>query len=71
MKTTKFKTNINCGGCIKSVTPYLNKLSNVDTWKVDIENPDKILEVNSDDNNSQSVIEAIKKAGFNIEEIKN
>ncbi len=26
MNTYKFKTNINCGGCIAGVTPFLNKL---------------------------------------------
>ncbi len=69
MMTVKYKTNINCGGCIKSVTPFLNELDNVDTWKVDTENPDKILEVVLDDSNSAIVLETVKKAGFKIEEI--
>jgi hypothetical protein len=25
MKTLKFKTNINCGGCLAKVTPFLNE----------------------------------------------
>ncbi|MEO6902159.1 MAG: heavy-metal-associated domain-containing protein [Bacteroidia bacterium] len=70
MKTLKFKTNINCGGCIKSVTPFLNELENIDTWKVDTANPDKILEVELEDNNKESIIDAVKKAGFEIEEIQ-
>jgi len=70
MKTVKYKTNINCGGCIKSVTPFLNELDNVDTWKVDTENPDKILEVALDDDNSAIILETVKKAGFKIEEIE-
>ncbi len=69
MKTVKFKTNINCGGCIKSVTPFLNELDNLDEWKVDTENPDKILEVSLDDDNATIVVEAVKKAGFEIETI--
>jgi copper chaperone len=67
MKTIRFKTNINCGGCIKSVTPFLNNLDNVDSWKVDTENPDKILEVILEDDNENIVIEAVKKAGFEIQ----
>jgi len=67
MSTFQFKTNINCGSCIKSVTPFLNELDNVDAWKVDTENPDKILKVELDDENASSVLEAVKKAGFNIE----
>jgi copper chaperone len=67
MSTFQFKTNINCGSCIKSVTPFLNELDNVDTWKVDTENPDKILKVELDDENVSSVVDAIKKAGYKIE----
>ena len=69
MKTLKFKTNINCSGCIKSVTPFLNELDNIEMWKVDTETPDKILEIELEDNNKEIIIEAVKKAGFKIEEI--
>lgn len=70
MKTVKFKTTINCGNCIKSVTPFLNELENIDLWKVDTDHPDKLLHATLDDNDIQSVIEAVKKAGYSIEEIK-
>ena len=69
MKTVKFKTNINCGSCIKSVSPFLNDLDNVDLWKVDTDNPNKILEVELDDEDASTVVEAVKKAGYEIEEI--
>lgn len=69
MKTVKFKTNINCVGCINSVTPFLNEQDNIDMWKVDTANPDKILEVSLDDENEATVIEAVKKAGFTIDKI--
>ena len=67
--TVKFKTNINCGSCINSVTPFLNEVDNIDFWKVDTENPTKILEVQLDDENKATVIEAVIKAGFKIEEV--
>ena len=70
MKTLKFKTNINCGNCIRSVTPHLNDLMDVDSWQVDTDNPDKILVVASDSGNIEEVINAVEKAGFKIE-IKN
>lgn len=66
MKTIKFKTNINCGSCIKSVTPALNELDNVDLWSVDTENPDKVLTVELDGGSAEEVIEAVKNAGFEI-----
>lgn len=64
-----FKTNINCGSCIKKVTPALNMLDNVDEWKVDTDNPDKILEVELDDDNIQAVIDAVKESGYTIERL--
>lgn len=67
MKTIKFKTNINCGSCIKSVSPALNELDNVDLWSVDTESPDKVLTVDLDDDNETIVVEAVKSAGFKIE----
>ena len=65
MKTLKFKTNINCGNCVKAVTPHLNRLNNVD-WQVDTDHPDKILKVESETGDQQPVMEAVKKAGFEI-----
>ena len=41
MKTLKFKTNINCGGCVSKVTPFLNNQEGVESWEVDTVNPDK------------------------------
>ena len=69
METIKFKTNINCGGCLKSVTPHLDELDNVDSWKVDINNADKILEVKLEDRNENAVVSAVKKAGFEIDKM--
>ncbi|MGF7141100.1 heavy-metal-associated domain-containing protein [Roseimarinus sediminis] len=67
MTTAKFKTNINCGNCIKAVSPFLNEVDSLDTWKVDTEHPDKILTAELDDDNTQVVIDAVKQAGYEIE----
>lgn len=69
MKTVKYKTNINCNGCINAVTPYLNELENIDSWKVDVNHPDKILEVILEDNEEKAVENTVIKAGFKIEKI--
>ena len=67
MKYT-FKTNINCGGCIASVTPALNQLDEIESWSVDTENPDKILSVELEDEaDPTSILEAVTNAGFRIE----
>ena len=68
IKTLKFKTNINCNNCIRSVTPFLNKVDSIEEWKVDIDNPNKILTVEFEDGSESDVVEAVKKAGFEIQE---
>lgn len=72
MNTLQFKTNINCGNCIKSVTPFLNALETVDRWQVNTEVIDKILSVETDESETevtQQVMQAVQEAGFRIESI--
>jgi copper chaperone len=69
MTIVKYKTNIQCTGCIKSLTPVLNNLDNIDSWKVDLDDQDRVLEVELDDNNKEEVFNAVKGLGFEIEEI--
>ncbi|MFD1014876.1 heavy metal translocating P-type ATPase [Winogradskyella rapida] len=70
MKTQvlKFKTNINCGHCISTVTPYLDKLVK-EQWEVDTDHPDKILTITSDTANADEIKSAIKEAGYQIETV--
>ncbi|GGH32007.1 heavy-metal-associated domain-containing protein [Sphingobacterium alkalisoli] len=63
----RFKTNINCGGCIASVKPHLDQAEGVCHWEVDTTNKDKILTVKSKGISEQDVIETVQKAGFKIE----
>ena len=67
MKTLTFKTNINCGNCIKSVTPHLNNVAGIIGWKVDTDDADKILTVESETATSENIKQAVEKAGFKIE----
>ena len=67
MKELKFRTNINCDNCIRSVTPFLNSVDSIDEWKVDIENPDKILTIESGNGSDKDVVGAVEKAGFEIQ----
>lgn len=67
MKTLKFKTNINCGGCISKVTPFLNKQEGVENWEVDTANPDKILTIEIDGVSEEDVKATLEKIGFKAE----
>lgn len=66
METLKFKTNINCGGCIATVTPVLNDLKDIQHWEVDTANPGKILTIKAENNlTAVQVIDTLKQKGYN------
>ncbi|CAM2901794.1 hypothetical protein DRF59_06255 [Chryseobacterium flavum] len=69
-KEFQFKTNINCGGCLASVKPFLDKAEGVCHWEVDITDKDKVLTVKSDGITEEDVIATVQKAGFKIEPVK-
>jgi len=69
MKTLKFKTSIKCGNCIKTVTPHLNAIKGIASWKVDINSPDRLLEVETEDVNENEIVETLKKIGYNAERV--
>ena len=64
METLKFKTNVNCGGCISTVTPHLNKVKGIISWNVDTTTPSKILTVETDGINADVIIATLKEAGY-------
>ncbi len=69
MKTIELKTNIMCGSCIAKVTPTLNETIGEANWKVDTQNPEKILTVSTDTLDEGEVIKAVEKAGYKAEKI--
>lgn len=68
METLQFKTNIKCGGCVATVTPFLNGDQNVENWAVDLESADRVLKVETS-LSPEEIAQLIKKAGYVAEEI--
>ncbi|QEM04928.1 heavy-metal-associated domain-containing protein [Mucilaginibacter rubeus] len=70
METLKFKTNINCGGCIAAVTPALNELKDIQHWEVDTTDPNKTLTVKADDSlTAAKIIGILKEKGYKAEKV--
>ena len=67
MKQYQFKTNINCGGCVAKVTPVLNQSDDITEWKVDTNNPSKVLTVNTENLSEEQIKAMVAKAGFKAE----
>lgn len=64
METLKFKTNINCGNCLAKVTPKLNEQAGIESWSVDLEDPERTLTVKTTELEAEDIKKAVLKAGF-------
>lgn len=69
MKTIELKTNIMCGSCVAKVTPALNQTVGELNWKVDTQNPKKILSVTTDNLDEEAIIKAVGQAGYRAEKL--
>mgnify|MGYP003110815493 FL=1 len=67
MKKAVYKTNINCGNCLSTVTPFLNELKELSEWSVDLSSKDRLLTVKAENIDSDRVVQAIEQAGFKAE----
>lgn len=66
METLKFKTNIKCAACVAKVTAALNETAGENNWSVDIQNPAKILSIESEAK-VEDVRSALEKVGYRAE----
>ncbi|TXF90932.1 hypothetical protein FUA23_03790 [Neolewinella aurantiaca] len=60
-----FTTNINCGSCVRSVTPFLDDVEGVTIWRVDVEDERKVLSVEGTAS-ADAIIKMVEDAGFDI-----
>jgi copper chaperone CopZ len=63
--TRRYRTNLNCGGCVAAVTPHLEALAQVRRWTVDTQQPDKVLTVEGDAP-ADTITAAVEQAGFRV-----
>jgi cation transport ATPase len=62
---TSFKTTLNCGACVSKVTPGLNRITGLENWSVDTNDPDKRLTVSiSDSAVVTEIVAVVRQAGF-------
>lgn len=70
MKTLKFQTNVKCGGCVATITPFLNQEKGIASWAVDLASPQRILAVETEELSSGEIVEVMKKAGYQASPIE-
>ncbi len=58
-----------CAGCVATVTPILNALKEVNSWKADEVGAEKTLSVDAEEVAVPKVVATLEKAGFKAERI--
>ena len=68
MKTLQFKTNIKCGGCVAAVKPFLDAAEGIESWEVDLQNPDRTPTVQTEQP-AEAVRAVVNQAGYTAEPV--
>jgi copper chaperone len=64
MSTYKFKTTMSCSGCVSKVEKFLNGEKDVLKWEVDLNSPDKILTIETEQLDASQIPPLLLKAGY-------
>jgi len=58
-----------CAGCLGAITPGLDALKEVQSWKADVSGAEKTLSVEAEETAIPKVVTVLEKAGFKDERI--
>lgn len=70
MSTYHFKTNLKCDGCVDAIRPALEALKqsgDIDRWEVAMQNPEKILVVETQRLTPDKVKHLLREKGYEAE----
>jgi len=69
MKTIILNSNLHCGHCVRSIKGFLEEITELTSWEVDLNHPDKrIIAQGNDELVAQKLIDAIEEAGYEAKE---
>jgi len=69
MEQIKLKTDLSCKHCVMKVEPILKSTEGVVDYSVDLEHPDRIVSISSEDADINSLIAGFKNAGYVAEKV--
>lgn len=64
-----FRTNLNDAKDVAKIKPQLNTCTTIIEWSVDLEDIDKILRIESTQQNPDEICGMVRKAGYQCEEL--
>lgn len=68
MKTSKFKTNAKCDGCVACIADKLNEIVPREQWNIDLSTTDRVLTVTADVPD-EKIIAVVVAAGYKAEKL--
>lgn len=68
MKTSQFRTNAKCDGCVARIADKLNEIVPREQWSIDLSTADKVLTVTTDVPD-EKIIAEVKSAGYKAEKL--
>ena len=64
MKTSQFRTNAKCDGCVARIADKLNEIVPREQWSIDLSTADKVLTVTADVPDEKIIAQVIKPRNF-------
>lgn len=65
MKTIRFKTNLKCSNCVAKVQKQLDEEVRIIKWSVDLQSPDRVLSIETENDGVEAVVmDILKVAGY-------
>lgn len=68
MKVLKFSTNLKCEGCVAAAKPFLDRAKSIESWQIDLESKEKMLEVSGEAPDASEIISLMADAGYEVKE---
>ncbi len=62
----EFKSNIQCGACVNTVSTVLSDHPQIKSWEVDLQNPDRILKIDTELSQDE-LNDLLGKVGYEVE----
>ena len=69
MEEIKLKTDLSCKHCVTKVEPLLKNAKGIVDYSIDLDNPDRIVNILSEGVDVDLLIADFKKAGYAAEKV--
>ena len=69
METIILKTDLSCKHCVANIEPLLKENTQIADYKIDLEHPDRLVTISSNNASIAAIISQFKSAGYSAEKL--